>query len=132
VNLVGLNAWAWRERSALEDKRDALQAMLTQTFPQVKVVVDAPVQMEKEVAALRQATGATSGRDLEAMLGALSTAAPAQRPLGALDFASGELRVKGLALQPGETQAITGALKGQGYSAALQGETLSITAESLP
>ena len=132
VNLVGLNAWAWRERSALEDKRDALQAMLTQTFPQVKVVVDAPVQMEKEVAVLRQATGATSGRDLEAMLGALSTAAPAQRPLGALDFASGELRVKGLALQPGETQAITGALKGQGYSAALQGETLSITAESLP
>ena len=49
VNLVGLNAWAWRERSALEEKREAIRRTLTQTFPQVKVVVDAPVQMEKEV-----------------------------------------------------------------------------------
>jgi general secretion pathway protein L len=132
VNLVGLNAWAWRERSALQDQREAVRRTLTEAFPQVKVVVDAPVQMEKEVAALRQATGATSGRDLEAMLGALSTAAPAQRPVSALDFSNGELRVKGLALQPAEVQATTGALKSQGYSAALQGETLSITAESLP
>jgi hypothetical protein len=52
--------------------------------------------------------------------------------VSALDFSNAELRVKGLALQPAEVQATTGALKSQGYSAALQGETLSITAESLP
>ena len=101
LNLVGLNAWAWRERSALEGKREAVRNTLTQTFPQVKVVVDAPAQMEKEVAALRQLTGGTSGRDLEAMLGALSTASPPQRPIGAIDFAAGELRVKGAGLLGG-------------------------------
>jgi general secretion pathway protein L len=132
INLIGLNAWAWRERSALDDKREAVRRTLTQTFPQVKVVVDAPLQMEKEVAALRQVTGVASGRDLEAMLGALSTAAPPQRPVSALDFASGDLRVKGLALRPEEAQGLAGALKGLGYSSVLQGDTLAITPESLP
>jgi general secretion pathway protein L len=132
VNVVGLNAWAWRERSALDAKRDAVRRTLTETFPQVKVVVDAPLQMEKEVAALRQVTGASSGRDLEPMLGALSSAVPPQRPLSGVEFGNGELRVKGLALRPEEAQAAVGALRGEGYSAVLQGETLSITTETLP
>jgi general secretion pathway protein L len=132
VNLIGLNAWAWRERSALDEKRDAVRRVLTQTFPQVKVVVDAPLQMEKEVAALRQATGASSGRDLEPMLAALGAAAPPQRPVSAVEFANGELRVQGLALRPPEAQSTIGALRSQGYSASLQGDTLAITTETLP
>lgn len=132
VNLVGLNAWAWRERSVLEEKRDAVRRTLTQTFPNVRVVVDAPAQMEKEVAALRQVTGASSGRDLEAMLGALSSVAPTQRAVSAVDFTNGELRVKGLALRPQELQGTAGVLRSQGYSAALQGDTLAITTETLP
>lgn len=132
INLLALNAWAWRERSALEEKRQAVRHALTQTFPQVKVVVDAPLQMEKELATLRQATGATSGRDLEAMLGALAAASPPQRSVNAVEFSGGELRVKGLALRPDESQAVAGSLKGQGYSASLQGETLTIAEEKLP
>ena len=57
TQLIGLNAWAWKERSALQAKRDAVRTTLTTTFQSVRVVVDAPVQMEREVAALRQATG---------------------------------------------------------------------------
>jgi general secretion pathway protein L len=132
VNMVGLNAWAWRERSALEEKREAIRRTLTQTFPHVKVVVDAPLQMEKEVAALRQATGATSGRDLEAMLGALSTASPPTRVVSGLEFSQGELQVKGLAYTPDEARAVAAALKSQGFSANLRGETLAITPETLP
>src|SRR5213595_2498096 len=41
LNLVGLNAWAWRESSALDAKREAMRRTLTATFPGVKVVVDA-------------------------------------------------------------------------------------------
>jgi general secretion pathway protein L len=132
INLIGLNAWAWRERSALEQKRDSIRLTLTQTFPQVKVVVDAPVQMEKEVATLRQATGTTSGRDLEAMLGALSAASPPGRLVSGVEFSQGELRVKGLAYSPDEARAVTTALKSQGFSSAMQGEALVITPESLP
>jgi len=132
LNVIGLNAWAWRERSALEDKREDVRKTLTQTFPQVKVVVDAPVQMEREVAALRQLTGATSGRDLEAMLGALSGASPPQRPVSALEFANGELRLKGLAYSADEARNVAGTLRGQGLSAVLQGETLVVTQGGTP
>ncbi|MES2634476.1 MAG: type II secretion system protein GspL [Pseudomonadota bacterium] len=124
INLIGLNAWAWRERSALDDKRVAIRTTLTSTFPQVKTVVDAPIQMEREVATLRQATGATSGSDLEAMLGLLSTAVPAQTTLTGLEFANGELRAKGLAIAGGDAANIVANLKSQGYNAAMQGETL--------
>jgi general secretion pathway protein L len=128
INLLGLNAWAWRERSALGAKREAIGRTLTQTFPQVKVVVDAPVQMAREVAALRQQTGTTTGRDLEAMLGALSTSSPSEQPVSAIDFSGGELRVKGLAPTPG----IAATLKSQGYSALAQGDTLVLTQEGTP
>ncbi|WP_048441773.1 type II secretion system protein GspL [Caenimonas sp. SL110] len=124
INLVGLNAWAWRERSALDDKRVAIRTTLTSTFPQVKTVVDAPLQMEREVATLRQATGATSGSDMEAMLGLLSTAVPAQTTLTGLEFANGELRAKGLAAPPADAASIVANLKSQGYTAAMQGDTL--------
>ncbi len=77
-------------------------------------------------------TGATSGRDLEAMLGALSTVAPPQRPATGLEFAAGELRVKGLAASADEARNMAAALKGQGYAAVLQGETLVITQEGAP
>lgn len=132
INLLGINAWAWRERSALEDKREVIRRTLTQTFPQVKVVVDAPVQMAREVAALRQLTGATSGRDLEAMLGALSTSAPPERPVGALEFSGGELRIRGLAYTPDEVTTVGAALKSQGYSSVVQGETLVLTQAGTP
>lgn len=127
LNLLGLNAWAWRERAALEDKRAQVRSTLTQTFPRVKVVVDAPVQMEREISALRQLTGASSGQDLEAMLGALSAASPPQRPVSALEFANGELRLRGLAYSANEAANVASVLRGQGYSATLQGETLLVT-----
>jgi general secretion pathway protein L len=131
LNLAGLNAWAWRERAALQDEREQIRTTLTRTFPQVKFVADAPVQMEREVTALRQLTGGSSGRDFEAMLAALSVAAPG-RAVTALDYANGELRARGVAATPEEAQAIKTALKGQGYSAALQGNALVITHEGSP
>lgn len=127
LNLVGLNAWAWRERSAIDAKREAMTRTLTQTFPGVKVVVDAPVQMEREIAALRQATGATSGRDLEAMLGALSLALPPQRAIAGIDYNNGELRARGLGLSPDETSGLAAAMKTRGYDATSNGDMLVVT-----
>ena len=66
------------------------------------------------------------------MLGALSAVMPPQRSVSALDYANGELRVKGLALGAQELQGPTSVLRGQGYSAVLQSDTLSISTETLP
>lgn len=123
ANLAGLNAWAWMERGALQAKREQIRTTLTGTFPAVRVVVDAPVQMEREVAALRQATGAASGRDLESMLSALAAAAPPGLAPTSIEFTGNELRLKGLA---GSAQQAGTGLQAFGYTARAEGDTLVV------
>ena len=131
-NLLGLNAWAWREQSGLEATRASLRSMLTQAFPQVRVVVDAPLQMEREVAALRQASGAASERDLETMLAVTGAALPAGRVPGSIEFAAGEARFKGLQLNAQEGSSLALQLKSLGYAARVEGETTIIKPDGSP
>ncbi|WP_019702529.1 GspL/Epsl periplasmic domain-containing protein, partial [Paracidovorax oryzae] len=120
AQVVGLNAWAWQERQALAGKQAAVRNALTQTFPQVQVVVDAPVQMEREVARLRQQAGGVSARDLEPMLASAGAALPAGRLPTAIDYAPGELRLRGIELQPEELATTNERLAAAGYQASLQ------------
>lgn len=129
VNLVGLNAWAWKERASLQAKREAVQRTLRDTFPQVRVIVDAPVQMEREVALLRQQTGMASARDLDALLAALAASVPAERSPATLEYAGGQLRAGGLGLSPEQARATAAQLKTLGYSASSEGEVLLVAAE---
>ncbi|TFZ03542.1 type II secretion system protein GspL [Ramlibacter humi] len=131
VQLVGLNAWAWKERSSLADKRQAVRSVLTQTFPNVRAVVDPPVQMDREVAALRQLTGAPSGRDLETVLGVVANLAQGRSATG-IDYNGSEVRLRGLAANENEARPIVQGLRTQGYSASLQGDTLVVRAEGQP
>lgn len=131
VNLLGLNAYAWKERASLGAKREAVRRTLVQTFPQVRVIVDAPVQMEREVAALRQATGARSPRDLDALLAALAAALPPGRTPSALEYSNSELRATGLALGREETRTVVAQLKSLGYLASGEGNGLTLTAEDV-
>lgn len=128
AHLVGLNAWAWKEQSALKAQRMAIEGALTQTFPQVKVVVDAPLQMERQVAVLRQSTGASSGRDLETMLAALGAVLPASQKASAIEFAAGEVRLTGLTLNAGDVAPLAAQLKSQGYLARWESDILVMQA----
>ena len=132
ANLVGLNAWAWTQQSALDATRASLSGMLTLTFPQVKVVVDAPLQMECELAALRQVTGAASERDLESILAAVAATIPVDRVPGSIEFISGEVRLKGLQLGEQEASSLSLRLKPLGYSARLEAETVIIKPDVKP
>jgi general secretion pathway protein L len=127
ANLVGLNAWAWKEQASLRSRRDAIQSTLTRSFPAVKVVVDAPVQMAREVATLRQATGAPSTRDFEAILAAAGAALPSEAMVTAIEFAGGEARLKGLKLGTEEISAVVTKLGPLGYLARIEGEILIIS-----
>jgi general secretion pathway protein L len=131
ANLIGLNAYAWKERASLEGKREAVRRTLTETFPQVKVVVDAPLQMEREVQALRQQTGTASARDLDALLAALAEALPPGRTPAGLEYSAGELRATGLALGRDEARDLAARLKPLGYTATGEGQSLTIVAEDV-
>lgn len=129
LNLSGLNVWAWSERSALDAKRSGIRNALTQTFPNVTPVAPL-VQMEKEVALLRVATGASSGRDLEAMLAALAEAAPDQTVAG-LEYTGGVLRLRGL-VGDAEQSGIAARLRARGYRLVQEGPTAVLSMEPAP
>ncbi|RYF63466.1 MAG: general secretion pathway protein GspL, partial [Comamonadaceae bacterium] len=117
AHLIGLNAWAWQERQSLAAKQAAVRATLTQTFPKVQVVVDAPVQMDRELAQLRQAAGSVSTRDLEPLLAAAGRALPPGRQPTGIEYSPGELRLRGVALPPDEETGFTARLEPLGYRA---------------
>lgn len=126
INLAGLNAWAWKEQSLIQAQRVAIRELLTRTFPSVKVVVDAPLQMARQVTALQQASGALAARDLESLLGAVSAAAPAGSVPNAIDYAAGEARLKGLKLTPEDLASLSFKLKAQGYGSRTEGDSLVV------
>lgn len=130
THLLGLNIWAWKERSALEAKRGEVRSLLTQTFPKVPVVLDAPVQMEREVAALRQATGAVSSRDLEPMLATIAENVQTAQPPSAIEFVANELTLKGFQPPPAEASALASGLAAAGYSSRVDGETWVVRADA--
>lgn len=131
VNLVGLNATAWRERTDLAQRQALIRDTLTQTFPQVKVVIDAPVQMGRELALLRQTTGAASPRDLEPTLAALGAVIdPAAAPQG-LDYAAGTLRLRGLRWSADQLATANDKLGALGYQARSEGEDLVVAAREV-
>jgi general secretion pathway protein L len=114
LNLIGLNARAWHEKNDLAVRRAQIAATLTATFPQVKVVEDAPAQMAREVWQLRQATGSASPRDLEPMLAAWAGVSAAAVP-AAIEYSPGQLRLTDVKLSAGQTAQANERLRPQGY-----------------
>lgn len=132
VNLVGLNAWALREQAALQAKRQSVRAVLSSTFPKIPVVVDAPLQMAREVAVLQRASGVASGTDMEAMLAALGTQLPVTHTLTAIDYGAQELRAKAPVVAAAEQARVALALKQQGLSATWDGAQWVLKPGSTP
>jgi general secretion pathway protein L len=132
ANLAGLNAWAWRLDANLASKRAQVRQVLTQTFPNVKTVVDAPLQMERELALLRLSSGALSARDLEAMLSAAGTAVVQGAAPAGLEFSAGQLTLSGLALTPANVELASGKLSGLGYTMRYEGERMVVRAGGRP
>ena len=97
----------------------------------MQLVVDAPVQMAREVAALQQATGGVAPADLEPMLGALAASLPPGRVPTAIDYSAGQLRLRGLGLQAARARRASPAtLSSRGYSARSEGDLLLVQAEA--
>ena len=98
LQVLGLNALAWRESSALNAQQASLQNILQTTFPSVTLVIDAPLQMQREVDALQQKSGSASSTDLESLLAALACVLPAGQTPQQIHFANHALRVQGVTL----------------------------------
>ncbi len=95
AQVIGLNLWAWHQRSAIESRQLAMQNLVKTTYPNVSatdVQRDADAVMQRETQALRTVAGKPGDTDLEPMLQAAASAWPADRPpVETLRFEPGRL-----------------------------------------
>ena len=114
--LVGLQAWAWATRQHAQAEQERWTQILQQTFPKVAVVVDAPLQMAREMDRLRQGSGQLTPQDFESQLQALGQALPQGAPAPAsLSWQDGQLQWPTLSLDATGQAGLEQALQQQGY-----------------
>jgi general secretion pathway protein L len=106
VHLVGLNAWAWQQQRQLDARRAAMTELLRKSHPQVRAVLDAPAQMQRETEVLRAAAGRAGDADFETLLSIAAAAWPeGGPPVEQLRFETGRLMLPAAGWAPEQVQA---------------------------
>lgn len=132
VQLIGLNLVARQERLAQAAQRAAIDRVLQQTFPSVTLVLDAPVQMQREVERLQRSAGVLGPSDLESLLAALGQVLPEGGTLPTPDqigFADGQLRLPGWRVEASRLQGLQDGLAQAGWRLQTDSEGLLLTAQ---
>lgn len=116
VQLLGLNVLALQRNQQLKQSKVELEVTLKKAFPQVRAVLDAPVQMRRETDALRASAGRAGEQDLEVLLAAAATAWPADRgPLEGLTFEPGRLTLSSNGWSDAQIQQFRSQLRSEGW-----------------
>lgn len=117
VQVVGLNAYAWQLQRDLDQRRSAMTAVLKSAHPQVRSVLDALVQMQRETELLREAAGVPGRGDFDALLGALAQGWPdGQPPAVQLRFESGRLSLPAGTWTPQQVNQLRSRLQAGGWA----------------
>ncbi len=133
VQWVGLNAVAWQLNDKVKAQREQQKNILTQTFPNVPVV-DASLQMSRELERLQRQAGSLNAKDLESVLQAIGMALPDGQSINALDFqaqGAGEIRLQGLQMSNEQQTQFVNALRAKGYDAQANASQWRIVSRSL-
>ena len=117
VQVIGLNLWAWHQTSEVARHKQAMVSLLQTSFPQVRAVLDAPLQMQREIDALRAQAGKPSETDFEPLLQAAATAWPAdQPPVSGLRFEPGRLTLAAPGWADGDIEQFRSQLRAAGWT----------------
>ncbi|MDP4301913.1 type II secretion system protein GspL [Leptothrix discophora] len=127
VQLIGLNAWAWQQRSELADRKERMTQLLRSAHPQVRAILDAPVQMRRENESLRAAAGKAGDTDLEPMLQALASAWPDKLPVQTLRYDNGRLTLAAPQLGDDEVAQLRSRLQPAGWRIEGGAQQLALT-----
>jgi general secretion pathway protein L len=134
AQVIGLNLGAWHHRSELTAKRKAMVSLMQTSFPQVRAVLDAPLQMQREVNALRAMAGRPSENDFEPqLLAAASAWPPGKPPVASVRFEPGRLTLAAAGWSDAETERFRSQLRPAGWQVdASEGRLAISRAGSLP
>jgi general secretion pathway protein L len=118
VQVLGVNLYAWQQRQHMQRQQAAIVDVLRSTHPQVRAVLDAPVQMQRETELLRAAAGRTGSSDLEPLLGAAARAWPdGLAPAQNLRYEPGRLQVSAAGWTPQQVAQFGDRIRQSGGSA---------------
>lgn len=128
LHLIGVNVYAWQQGQRLNERRTAIEQLLRSTHPQVRAVLDAPAQMQRETEVLRAAAGRAGDSDLEVLLAAASSAWPdGMPPVQALRFEPGKLTLAAPGLGAPQLAPIRERLRTAGFAVEAVDGRVSIT-----
>jgi general secretion pathway protein L len=115
VQLLGLNLWAWQQQRLVAQGKDKMNALLRSTHPNVRAVLDAPVQMQRETELLRQAAGQVGPADFEPLLALAARGWPdGQGPVQNVRYEPGRLTLAAPGWTPEQVQAFRGQVEPAG------------------
>jgi len=116
VQILGMNLWAVHQRHTVEEKRQAMVTLLQATHPQIRGVLDAPLQMQRETDTLRASAGKRGDTDFEPMLQAAASAWPADRPpVDNLRYEPGKLSLSAAGWTPPQIEQFRRQLRPSGW-----------------
>lgn len=131
LQVLALNALAFKEQALLTAQRQAQRTLLLQTFPQTTVVVDAPLQMQREVAQLALARGAGASVDVVQVLHTVAGLDPTvwgSAVLSGLDLDAQGVQLHTQGLSAAASTALRAALEQQGWSVRTAGADIHVQA----
>ena len=118
VQIAGI-AWAgWQQSARIQQLQQAQRQLLQQTFPTVKTIIDAPLQMRRGTEAQMQAAGEPGAEDLETVLAVSALAWPqGAPPAWAIQQEGRNFILKVQNWTPAQTRQFQQALRSQGWEA---------------
>jgi len=136
VQILGLNILAWQESRDIASMQRRSEEVLRQSFPNIKWVIDAPLQMQRELDQLRKARGQAGADDLETLLSSLAKALPPGQTPQRIDYSNGKLTIQGVAGAVTQAEVVLRAhgvqLKREGESWMLKSQPSSSTQGATP
>lgn len=122
---VLLNVQAWRQQQALQALSESIAKTAQQTFPRLQVLVDAPLQMQRELQRLRRERGVLDTTDFEPLASAAGAALHALNvQVSAVQFGRGSLVLEGVSST--HFAAMKERLADSGYVVEMDGKLMRI------
>jgi general secretion pathway protein L len=129
LQIVGLNLWAWAQKNVVAQRSAAMTQLLRETYPQITVIHNAPLQMSRETDLLRTAAGEGSDEDLEMMLKTAASAWPTNDPIQTLQYEPGRLTIAIPRWTQAQVDQLRATLKPSGWHVEAQSGHVTLSTE---
>jgi general secretion pathway protein L len=127
ANIFGLNLWAWKENAQVQAQREQMSQILSSSFPNVKVVVDAPLQMQRELLVLRQSQGQLSGRDFESIYARFASVTGINNAPIAIEYIANDVLINGVNLPASQLESLSPKLQSAGLAVRSDAQRLIVS-----